>query len=82
MADISVALLNALLDDWDLETVNASCLESQRRRQFIHYANAGKPFWAYESRRGDGDRFVRNTGAAPAKAKARFPFVEPLPHEQ
>ena len=45
-------------------------------------ATGGEPYWAYKVREGDDRRFVRNAGAAPTKAKARFPYVEPVPFEQ
>lgn len=82
MADTAADLLQGILDGWDPEAVNAKCLASQRQRRFIHEANGGEPYWAFVARPGDGERFVRNAGAAPTKAKARFPFVEPLSHEQ
>ncbi|MCG8548075.1 MAG: choline-sulfatase, partial [Alphaproteobacteria bacterium] len=75
-------LRDNVLDGWDPEDITARCLASQRQRRFIHNANGGEPFWAYKVREDDDRRFVRNSGAAPTKAKARFPYVEPLPFEQ
>jgi choline-sulfatase len=82
MKDTASELLSAVLDGWDPEDVNARCLESQRRRRFIQKATGGEPYWAYAARPEDTNRFVRNAGAAPTKAKARFPYVEPTPFEQ
>jgi choline-sulfatase len=81
-AAVAKQMLDGVLDGWDPEEVNARCLESQRRRRFVHGATGGVPYWAYEARPEDKDRFVRNAGAAPTKAKARFPYVEPTPFEQ
>ena len=82
MAATADELRDALLDGWDPEDINARCLASQRQRRLIHTANGGEPYWAYKVREDDDRRFVRNAGAAPTKAKARFPYVEPLPFEQ
>ena len=49
---------------------------------FVQRATGGEPYWAYKVREEDDRRFVRNAGAAPTKAKARFPYVEPVPFEQ
>ena len=82
MAQVAQALHAAVLDGWDPEDINARCLESQRRRRFVQRATGGEPYWAYKVREEDDRRFVRNAGAAPTKAKARFPYVEPVPFEQ
>ncbi|MFT5172143.1 MAG: choline-sulfatase [Gammaproteobacteria bacterium] len=81
-AEVAKQMLDGVLDGWDPVEVNEQCLESQRRRRFVHGATGGVPYWAYEARPEDKDRFVRNAGAAPTKAKARFPYVEPTPFEQ
>ena len=82
MAEVAREMHAAVLDGWDPEDVNERCLESQRRRHFIQRATGGEPYWAYKVRDGDDSRFVRNAGAAPTKALARFPYVEPVPFEQ
>jgi hypothetical protein len=38
---------------------------------------AAAPQWDYQATRDDSRRFVRASGAAGAKARARFPFVPP-----
>ena len=82
MAQIAREMHAAVLDGWDPEDINARCLASQRRRRFVQRATGGEPYWAYKVRAEDDRRFVRNAGAAPTKAKARFPYVEPAPFEQ
>ena len=82
MAQIAQEMHAAVLGGWDPEDINARCLESQRRRRFVQRATGGEPYWAYKVRAEDDRRFVRNAGAAPTKAKARFPYVEPAPFEQ
>ena len=73
-------LQRALLDGWDPEAVHARVLASQRRRGFIRDVarRSGRmPDWSYQAARDDRKRYVRSAGAAGAKAKARFPPVEP-----
>lgn len=82
MAEVAWEMQAAVLDGWDPEDVNRRCLESQRRRRFVQRATGGEPYWAYKVRADDDRRFVRNAGAAPTKAMARFPYVEPAPFEQ
>ena len=81
MAEVATQMLDDVLAGWYPELVNRRCLESQRRRHFIQKARGGEPYWAYETPSDDRTRFVRNAGAAPTKAKARFPYVEPTPFE-
>ena len=76
-AGIVAELDAALRDGWDREEVRAQVLESQRRRLFIHRATGGEPDYVPVARVGDERRYVRNTGAADAKARARLPFVPP-----
>ena len=81
-AQTAQELRAALLDGWDPDAIGERCLESQRRRRFVQRATGGEPYWAYKVREDDDRRFVRNAGAAPTKARARFPYVEPVPFEQ
>ena len=81
-AQIAQELRAALLDGWDPDAISERCLESQRRRRFVQRATGGEPYWAYKVREDDDRRFVRNAGAAPTKARARFPYVEPVPFER
>ena len=74
----TVAELGAILSDgWDREEVRSRALESQRRRLFIHRSTGGEPSYVPLVRDGDERRYVRNTGAADAKARARLPRVPP-----
>jgi len=59
-----------LLSDWDPERVGELAQESQRERLFIQEATGGEPHWAYQSRVGDENRYVRNAGAVQTKGKA------------
>ena len=81
-ASVENELGEAILEGWDPDDINARCLESQRRRIFVQKATGGQPNWAFKARPDDDQRFVRNAGAAPTKARARFPFVEPTPFER
>ena len=68
-----------LFSDWDPESINAACLQSQKERLFIHKTTGGDPNWAFRFRPDDGERFIRNDSAVATKAAARYPFVEPTP---
>ena len=81
-AKVEKELTDFLLSDWDPEEINRKILESQKVRMFIKAATAGDPTWAYCVTELDDRRFVRNDGAAPTKAKARFPYAEPVPFER
>lgn len=76
------SMLEILLSDWNPEQINRTILESQKVRMFLKEATNGNPNWAYWAKPGDEKRFVRNDGAAPTKARARFPYVEPVPFER
>lgn len=74
--EIEGALHAELLADWNPEAVHAAVLASQRRRLFIKAARSASPRhadWSYQASRDDTKRFVRASGAAGAKARARFP---------
>lgn len=76
--DALVALQRELLDGWNPDAILAQVLASQRRRRFIRDVSrqSGRlPDWSYQAGRDDSKRYVRSTGAADAKARARFPFV-------
>jgi choline-sulfatase len=70
-----------LMEDWDPVDVNDRARANQAERHFINLATGGDPYWAFEARPGDGERFVRNASAVGTKAKARFPFVDAVPFE-
>ena len=78
MYAIEAALHQAVLDGWDADAVQRDVLASQRRRLFLKQADAAAGIvhdWNHQATRDDQRRFVRASGAAGAKARARFPFV-------
>ena len=79
VAAVESELAHDLLVDWDPDAINEKCIQSQKERLFIQEATGGEPTWAFHSRQGDEQRYVRNSGAVQAKQKARYPFVEPTP---
>ncbi|MFY0611574.1 MAG: choline-sulfatase [Hyphomicrobiaceae bacterium] len=82
MAEVAAELRTAVLDGWDPDEINRLCLESQRRRRFIYRANGGEPYWAYTAQEDGDQKYIRNAGAAPTKAKARLPYIEPVPLDE
>ena len=78
-AAIERELREELLRGWDPDRIHDACIRSQKERMFIHRTTGGEPGYAYEHRAGDGQRYVRNASAVGAKAKSRYPFVEPTP---
>lgn len=75
-------LRDAALAGWSPDVLQAAVLASQARRRFVREATADAPAdWNFYARPDDDRRFVRATGAAGAKARARFPFVPPLPED-
>jgi choline-sulfatase len=76
--EVERALHDELLAGWDPQAQHEAVLADQRRRLFIKAAAAksGKlPDWSYQAVTDDSKRFVRASGAAGAKARARFPAV-------
>jgi choline-sulfatase len=71
------------LAGWDPDAVHERILASQKRRLFlagVAQRSGRYPNWAYQPFVDESKRFVRGAGLAGptgAKAKARFPFVEP-----
>ena len=80
-AEVEDELLEIILSDWNPEEIKQKVLASQKERLFLKKATAGDPQWAYAVKAEDENRFVRNDGAAPTKARARFPYVEPVPFD-
>ena len=72
-----------LIADWDPESVHQRILASQKRRLFINEVaqRSGRfPNWAYQPFVDASKRYIRGGGSAgptQAKARARFPYVEP-----
>ena len=78
VAEVEARLLAAVLAGWDADAVHRDVLASQRRRLFLKQAAAASGVdhdWSWQATRDDHRRFVRASGAAGAKARARFPFV-------
>jgi len=64
------------MSDWDPDHLRSVIELSQKRRLKIHRVTEGEPTYVIEVRKDDGQRYVRNAGAADTKARARLPFVE------
>ncbi|MBX2839019.1 MAG: choline-sulfatase [Gammaproteobacteria bacterium] len=75
-SDIEKELMAIAMNDWDPEHLRSEILLSQQRRLKIHQVTEGEPTYVIEVRKDDGERYVRNAGAADTKARARLPFVE------
>ena len=80
-ADALQVLKDELLQDWDPEYVMEHAKQSQKERLFINSVTGGEPNWAFKLRSDDDQRYVRNAGAVQTKARARFPYVDPVPFE-
>lgn len=76
--DIQSELEAILFDNFDPETLYKEIEADQRRRLFIHKTTAGEPTYVNIVRLDDGERYIRNAGAADTKAKARLPYVAPV----
>jgi choline-sulfatase len=79
-AAVRATLHAELMRGWNPEQVMASVLASQRRRLFLKETarRSGRlPDWSFQAWRDDHTRYVRASGAAGAKARARFPYVKP-----
>lgn len=77
-----LAELRALaLRDWDPEQITRQVLASQRRRLLVQRAlrarESATASWGYRARADDDRRYVRTGKASEAKARKRFPYVEP-----
>ena len=82
---ITQAHLHArLVDDWDPATVHARILASQKERLFlasVASVSSKTPNWAYQPFVDETQRFIRGSGTAgptSVKARARFPYVDPV----
>ena len=78
VAAVEAHLRAAVLAGWDADAVHRDVLASQRRRLFLKQAATASGVdhdWSWQAMRDDHRRFVRASGAAGAKARARFPFV-------
>ena len=83
-AEVEAALHARLVQDWEPEAVHQRILASQRRRLFLAEVAGSSslyPNWAYQPFTDESRRFIRGSGAAgptSVKARARFPYVEPV----
>jgi choline-sulfatase len=69
-----------LTSDWDPKTMHERILSSQKERLFLA-ALGQKNNWAYQPFVDESTRFIRGSGSAgptSVKARARFPYVEPV----
>ena len=76
-ADIQAELEAIALDGWDAETLRTTIALDQQRRLRVHKSTGGTPSYVNQVRYDDGERYIRNAGAADTKAKSRLPYVEP-----
>jgi choline-sulfatase len=88
LATVQDRLHARLVQDWDPQLTHERILASQRRRLFLNevagqsslYSN-----WAYQPFTDESQRFIRGSGAAgptSVKARARFPYVAPVPPDK
>jgi choline-sulfatase len=63
--------------DWNRKAMYNTIFEDQRRRLRVHQATKGDQTYVNIVRYNDGDRYIRNDGAADTKARARLPYVPP-----
>lgn len=83
MAEVRQRMHARLIEGWDPEEIHERILASQKRRLFLaEVAGSSSRYsnWAYQPFVDESKRYVRGAGGAGptnAKAKARFPYVEP-----
>ena len=83
-ASIQERLHARLEQGWNPPQIHARILASQRRRLFLNEVNGSSSLysnWAYQPFTDESKRFIRGSGSAgptSVKARARFPFVEPV----
>jgi len=76
-SEIEAELTSILFDGWNPETLYEQIRASQKRRLAIHHITGGEPTYVNTVRHDDDQRFIRNSGAADTKARARLPYVAP-----
>jgi len=84
VAAVQARLHERLVRDWEPAQVHERILASQRRRLFldgVHGSSKLYSNWAYQPHVDESKRFIRGSGSAgptSVKARARFPYVEPV----
>jgi choline-sulfatase len=84
LAQVQARLHARLVQDWEPAQIHERILASQRRRLFLDQVHGSSKMysnWAYQPYVDESTRFIRGSGGAgptSVKAKARFPFVEPV----
>ena len=87
-AQVEQALHQRLIQDWEPAQVHERILASQRQRLFLAEVAASSelyPNWAFQPYVDESKRFIRGSGTAgptSIKARARFPYVEPVPPDR
>lgn len=76
-ADIRADLEAILFQNWDPDALRSTIALDQQRRLRVHKSTGGEPTYVNHVRFDDGERYIRNAGAADTKAKSRLPYVEP-----
>jgi choline-sulfatase len=66
-----------LFDGFDPDELRTRIRANQVQRLAIHKITGGEPSYVNIVRANDGERYVRNAGAADTKARARLPYVAP-----
>jgi len=77
-ASIETELANITIKDWDPQYWYDTISLDQKKRLKIHEVTQGDPSYVYKIRDDDGQRYIRNAGAADTKARARLPYVAPV----
>jgi choline-sulfatase len=84
LAPVERRLHDRLTRDWKPWQMHERILASQQRRLFLAEVAASSPAypnWAYQPFTDESQRFIRGSGSAgptSVKARARFPFVDPV----
>ncbi len=83
-AEIQKQMHERLIQDWDPSTIHQHILQSQKERLFLAQVSQSSEFypnWAFQPFTDESKRFIRGSGAAgptSIKARARFPYLEPV----
>ena len=75
--EIQTELIAILMDGWDPDQLYEEIRASQKQRLAIHRITGGEPTYVTKVRLDDDERYIRNSGAADTKARARLPYVAP-----